>query len=157
MTGLVFYYHDKSPNPAFDVLYDAINLSEKHRLTEHFDEFLVDAYVLVDDKASRTIALDFDNTITADVDFYLDLIDAYRAADWNPVICTLRDKTESNIAEMKSLLYDVPIEIYTCGGHPKREHLLSQGIRINLWVDDFFPSICPCDCRLLSSNGIGYE
>ncbi|MEZ5537223.1 MAG: hypothetical protein R3F02_16555 [Thiolinea sp.] len=155
MTALVFYYHEKSPNPAFDVLYDAIQLSERHKLTEYYDEFLVDAYVLADDKSSRTIAIDFDNTITADVDFYLNLIDAYRAADWNPVICTLRDKTESNIEEMKTLLYDVPIDIYTCGGNPKREHLLAQGMRINLWIDDFFPGICPHDCQFLSSNGIG--
>ena len=97
MTGLVFYYYEKSPNPAFDILHSAIQLSERHKLTEYFDEFLVDAYVLSDDKSSRTIAMDFDNTITADVDFYLNLIDAYRAADWNPVICTLRDKSESNI------------------------------------------------------------
>lgn len=155
MTELVFYYRNKSPNPAFGVLHNAIRINEKHKLTEFFDEFLVDAYVLTDDEVSRTIAIDFDNTITADVDFYLDLIDAYRSADWNPVICTLRDKTESDIAEMKGLLYDVPIEIYTCGGRPKRDYLLAQGISINLWIDDFFPGICAYGSELLINNGIG--
>ncbi|CAA6811983.1 MAG: Unknown protein [uncultured Thiotrichaceae bacterium] len=154
MTGLVFYYHGKSPNQAFDVLHSAIQLSERHSLTEYYDEFLVDAYVLADDKSSRTVAIDFDNTITADVDFYLNLIDAYRSDGWNPVVCTLRDRTESDIEEMKALLYDVPIDIYTSGGNPKQKYMLAQGICVNLWIDDFFPGICPEACQLLSNNGI---
>lgn len=44
-----------------------------------FNEFVVDYYVLADSPTSSH-AIDFDNTITADVDFYLDLIDAYRVA-----------------------------------------------------------------------------
>lgn len=154
MTGLVFYYRNKSPNQAFDILHNAIQLNEQHRLTEHYDEFLVDAYVLADDESSRIIAIDFDNTITADVDFYLNLIDAYRSAGWNPVICTLRDRSECDIEEMKALLYDVPIEIYTSGGNPKQEYMLAQGICVNLWIDDFFPGICPEGCQLLLNNGI---
>nr|CAA6829273.1 MAG: Unknown protein [uncultured Thiotrichaceae bacterium] len=154
MTDLVFYYHDKSPNQAFDIFQNAIQFSEQHRLTEHYDEFMVDVYVLADNKSSRTIAIDFDNTITADVNFYLNLIDAYHAAGWTPIVCTLRDRSESNIEEMKRLLYDVPIEIYTCGGNPKQEYMLAQGIDVNLWIDDFYPGICPEGCQLLSNNGI---
>ena len=89
MSGLVFYYHNpEQAHPAFTVLKSAIQMNGEHRLTYEFNEFVVDAYVLADSPTSRIIAIDFDNTITADVDFYLDLIDAYRVAGWEPVVCT---------------------------------------------------------------------
>ena len=155
MCQLLFYYQKSGDlNPALAILDQAISRSGHHRLTECFDEFAVDVYTLQDDNTSRTIAIDFDNTITADVDFYLNLIDAYQAAGWNPVICTLRDRDAENLSEMRAQLCHRDIRIYTCGGRPKQQTLLSLGIRVNLWIDDYFPAICPCGSQLLLKNGI---
>ena len=82
MSGLVFY-HRPNTHPAFTVLQSAIRMNGEHRVIHEFNEFLIDAYVLADSLTSRVIALDFDNTITADVDFYIDLIDTYRKHGWS--------------------------------------------------------------------------
>ena len=154
MCELTFYHRQKKYNPAFEILQSAIQHSKKHRLTKTFDEFAIDIYTLSDAVDSRIVAIDFDNTITADVDFYLNLIDTYREQDWEPVVCTLRDKTPENLVEIRQSLRDRDIKIYSCGGHPKQETLLSRGIKVSLWIDDYFPSICPYGCKLLLQNGI---
>ncbi|HPE59914.1 MAG TPA: hypothetical protein PLB10_06215 [Thiolinea sp.] len=155
MTELVFYYRRKNyTNPAVHVLDTTIQLYGGHRLTEQFDEFMIDAYVLTDDTRSRVIAIDFDNTITADVDFYLNLIDAYRKADWNPVICTLRENSNNDLEEIQSRLYDTGLKVYTTDGLPKQAYMQARGLSVNLWIDDYFPAIGPCGCPLLLNNGI---
>ena len=131
MSGLVFYYHNpEQAHPAFTVLKSAIQMNGEHRLTYEFNEFVVDAYVLADSPTSRIIAIDFDNTITADVDFYLDLIDAYRVAGWEPVVCTLRDDMDENLEEIHAKLHDSVIRIYTTDGKKKRAYMLHEGISV---------------------------
>lgn len=156
MSGLVFYHRSRMPHPAFGVLNAAIRLNGEHRVIQEFNEFLVDAYVLADSMTSRVIAVDFDNTITADVDFYLDLIDSYRAHDWEPVICTLRDGMDENLEEIHEKLHDANIRVYTTDGKRKRAYMLHQGISVGLWIDDYFPGISQCGTSFLLNNGIDY-
>ena len=154
MSGLVFYYHNpEQAHPAFTVLKSAIQMNGEHRLTYEFNEFVVDAYVLADSPTSRIIAIDFDNTITADVDFYLDLIDAYRVAGWEPVVCTLRDDMDENLEEIHAKLHDSGIRIYTTDGKKKRAYMLHEGISVGLWIDDYFPAITLCGGSILLTNG----
>ncbi|WP_308874108.1 hypothetical protein [Thiothrix subterranea] len=91
MSDLVFYYHNRLPCAAFTVLETAIKEHGEHELISTFDEFRVDQYVLADSATSRIIAIDFDNTITADPDFYLALIKRYRESGWNRscVLCAM--------------------------------------------------------------------
>ncbi len=156
MTGLVFYYHNRLPCAAFGVLESAIKLNGRHKVITKFDEFAIDAYVLADSPTSRIVAIDFDNTITADVDFYLDLIDAYRSRDWEPVVCTLRDNDDDNLIEIRDKLHDVGIRIYTTDGKKKRAFMLHEGISVGLWIDDYFPAITQFGTPLLVRNGIEY-
>ena len=157
MSGLVFYYHrPEQPHPAFIILNSAIQMNGEHRLTHEFNEFMVDAYVLADSPTSRIVAIDFDNTITADVDFYLDLIDAYRVAGWEPVVCTLRDDMDENLEEIHAKLHDSGIRIYTTDGKKKRAYMLHEGISVGLWIDDYFPGITLCGGSFLLKNGIDY-
>ena len=153
--GLVFYYQGK-PHPAFNVLNAAIQLNGEHKVISQFNEFLIDAYVLADSMTSRIIAIDFDNTITADLDFYLDLIDAYRDGGWEPIVCTLRDDLHGNLEEIHDKLHDSGIRVYTTDGKKKRAFMLHEGISVGLWIDDYFPGITRCGTSLLLQNGIDY-
>lgn len=155
MSGLVFY-HRQNTHPAFAVLQSAIRMNGEHRVIHEFNEFLIDAYVLADSLTSRVIAIDFDNTITADLDFYLDLIDAYRRHGWEPVVCTLRDDLGDNLNEIHEKLHDSGIRVYTTDGKRKRAFMLHEGISVGLWIDDYFPGISQCGTSFLLNNGIDY-
>lgn len=140
MSGLVFYYHNpEQAHPAFTVLKSAIQMNGEHRLTYEFNEFVVDAYVLADSPTSRIIAIDFDNTITADVDFYLDLIDAYRVAGWEPVVCTLRDDMDENLEEIHAKLHDSGIRIYTTDGRKNALTCCMKGLVWDCGLMIIFP------------------
>lgn len=156
MSGLVFYYQNRLPCAAFKILEAAIQLNGEHSIITEFNEFAIDAYVLADSPTSRIIAIDFDNTITADVDFYLDLIDAYRANDWEPIVCTLRDDGDDNVQEIHEKLHDVGIRVYTTDGKKKRAFMLHEGISVSMWIDDYFPGITQFGTSLLTRNGIEY-
>lgn len=156
MSDLIFYYHSKLPCAAFNVLETAIKEHGEHEITSTFDEFRVDQYVLADSTTSRIVAIDFDNTITADPEFYMSLITLYRERDWEPVICTLRDNMDDNLLEIREKLQDGGIRVYTTDGRKKRAFMLHQGISVGLWIDDYFPGIIQFGSPLLRRNGIEY-
>lgn len=156
MSGLVFYHRPHNSHPAFEVLKTVIKINGEHRIIREFNEFLVDQYAMADSPTSRVIAIDFDNTITADVDFYLDLIDAYRNHDWEPIICTLRDDLHGNLEEIHDKVHDAGIKVYTTDGKRKRAFMLHEGISVGLWIDDYFPGISQCGTSFLLNNGIDY-
>ncbi|MDQ5770936.1 hypothetical protein [Thiothrix subterranea] len=156
MSDLVFYYHNRLPCAAFTVLETAIKEHGEHELISTFDEFRVDQYVLADSATSRIIAIDFDNTITADPDFYLALIKRYRESGWEPIVCTLRDDMDDNLLEIRERLQGDGMRIYTTDGRKKRAFMLHQGISVGLWIDDYFPAIIPFGSPLLIRNGIEY-
>lgn len=156
MTELVFYYQNKLPCAAFNVLEKFIKEHGYHEITSTFDEFRVDQYVLADSPTSRIVAIDFDNTITADVDFYQGLIEAYRQCGWEPVVCTLRANEEPSLGEIREKLSGTDIRIYATDGKKKRAFMLYQGISVGLWIDDYFPAIIQFGTNLLLRNGIEY-
>lgn len=156
MADLIFYYCNRLPCPAFAILEHAIKQHGEHELISTFDEFRIDQYVLADSATSRVVAIDFDNTITADPEFYLGLIAAYRHHGWEPIICSLRDDLADNRMEIREKLHDDGIRIYTTDGRKKRAFMLYQGISVGLWIDDFFPGITPFGSPLLLRNGIEY-
>ncbi len=156
MSDIVFYYHSRLPCPAFAILKTAIEEHGEHELTSTFDEFRVDQYVLADSATSRIVAIDFDNTITADPDFYLSLIQVYRDSGWEPIVCTLRDAMDDNLLEIRDRLQGDGMRIYTTDGRKKRAFMLHQGISVGLWIDDYFPGIVQFGSPLLLRNGIEY-
>lgn len=156
MPDLVFYYHRHPPCAAFSILETAIRAHGEHSITHVFNEFHIDQYALADSPTSRIVAIDFDNTITADPDFYLVLIQIYRERGWEPVVCTLRDNMEDNVREVRERLHDDGIRIYTTDGKRKRAYMLHEGISVGLWIDDYFPSVAQFGSPLFLRNGIEY-
>ena len=156
MSNLVFYYRHSGLCPAFNVLSHILEAQNLHSLTSEFDEFRVDIYALADSPSSRRVALDFDCTITADPTFFKALIAAYRAANWEPFICTLRCDDEDSITEIRESLKDYNIPIYTTDGQLKRACLYEQGIDVGLGIVDYLPGIAPPGAWILQINGIDY-
>lgn len=156
MTDLVFYFHNQLQCTAFNVLKTAIKEHGEHEIISSFDEFRIDQYVLADSATSRIVAIDFDNTITADPEFYMNLVETYRSRDWEPIVCTLRDNMDDNLLEIREKLHDAGIRIYTTDGKKKRAFMLHQGISVGLWIDDYFPAITQFGTPLLRRNGIEY-
>lgn len=156
MSKLVFYYRHAGICPAMKTLSQTLQQQAKHSLTEEFDEFHVDIYVLADSPTSKRIAFDFDCTITADPQFFKALITTYRQQGWEPFVCTLRCDDEDDITEIRETLNDDSIPIYTTDGQLKRAYLYEQGIDVALWIDDYFPGIAHPGAWILQINGIDY-
>jgi hypothetical protein len=154
MHELVFYYNYPETPTAFQILQELIHQHQLHSVTPILDEFLIDAYVLIDKPDSRNIAIDFDNTITEDPDFYKELITLYRHDGWNPVICTLREDTPDDREEMARKLPDNDISLYFTNGESKQAFMQQKGLDVCLWIDDYFPSISECDSQFFMRNGI---
>ena len=156
MTELVFYHQCVVPCPAFELLDATIKAHGMHRVESHFDEFRIDVYALSDSPSSRLVAIDYDNTITADPDFYQHLIQVFRENGWEPIVCTMRCPDAENLAEIWGQLRDSTVPIYTTDGQTKRPYMLERGIQIGLWLDDMFPAIACPGAWVLQVNGINY-
>lgn len=125
-----------------------------HEVVDFYDEFLIDVYSLLDKPQSKHIAIDWDNTINADQDFFKQLIKHFQAAGYLPFVCTLRAPDKENIAEISAILENANIPLFLTNGRPKREFMRKQGVDVHLWIDDFYPSICNDSCKLLLNNHI---
>ncbi len=151
---LTFYYNGNNQKvPAYQLIEAALE-DRGDYLVEFYNEFLIDVYVLLDNPNSKYIAIDWDNTVSADPVFFIDLIKKFQKVGYTPFICSLRAPDKENITEIKSVLEARNITIYLTDGQDKYGHMKNLGIDVHLWIDDFYPSICRETCPLLIKNGI---
>jgi hypothetical protein len=151
---LTFYYNGNIQKvPSYRLIKEALGERGDY-LVEFYNEFLIDIYVLLDNPDSKYIAIDWDNTVSADPEFFIDLIHKFQKAGYTPFICTLRAPDRENIAEIKSVLEARNIAIYLTDGQDKRDYMQDLGVDVHLWIDDFYPGICRETCPLLTENGI---
>lgn len=150
---LTFYYNGDQDIPIYKTIETSLQ-EEGHYLVDYYNEFLIDVYLLLDEPKSNYIAIDWDNTISADQDFFIELILKLKKAGYIPFVCTLRAPDKENIKEIRDILNDVTIAIYLTDGKPKRKYMKSLGIKVHLWIDDFYPGICRESNNLLSCNNI---
>lgn len=150
---LTFFY---SGDPDVEILkLLETNLEEQeHYLVEFYNEFLIDVYMLLDKRKSKYIAIDWDNTISADKDFFLQLIMKLKNVGYTPFVCSLRAPDKENIEEIRGILEETDIAIYLTDGKPKREFMKKLDVKVHLWIDDFYPGICRDDCKMLGRNNI---
>ncbi len=156
MCQWVFYDGARQPHPVISLLKQIAEPYNQYEFTSVFNEFAIDFYLLSDDPNSRVIAIDFDNTITADVTFYCQLIRQLQQQHWQPIVCTVRDDSMENVQEIRQRLADCELPIYATSGQYKREYLQQQGITVGLWIDDMFPCVSACCSELLRNNAINY-
>jgi hypothetical protein len=84
------------------------------------------------------IAIDFDDTLTADPVLFRLFIDQARRLGHKVFLVTARRDTDENREEIESFLEHHGIEILTwyTGLQSKVEFMKSKGIKIDVWVDD---------------------
>jgi len=150
---LTFFYAGNPEETIFQLIEKALNERE-HDLVEFYNEFLIDVYMLLDKRKSKHIAIDWDNTISADKDFFKRLIVILQDAGFKPFVCTLRAPDRENIEEICKILEKTNIPIYLTDGKPKRKYMKSLGVTVHLWIDDFYPGICGDSCKILTKNNI---
>ncbi len=150
---LTFFYHGKKKTRAIDVVRDSLR-TRGHDLVDYYDEFLIDVYMILDRARSKYIALDWDNTVSADQDFFRWLIRRFQQAGYSPFVCTLRAPDRENIREICGILEEAMIPIYLTDGKPKRKYMKKLGVKVHLWIDDFYPGVCGDSCKILARNMI---
>jgi hypothetical protein len=151
---LTFYYNSNLPKPPIHHLIQTALHNRGGDLVDVYNEFLIDIYLLLDNLNSNYIAIDWDNTVSADPVFFIDLIKQFQTAGYIPFICTLRAPDRENIIEISSILNTQTISIFLTDGCDKRAYMLSMGVHVHLWIDDFYPSICRESCLLFKKNGV---
>ncbi|HIO92917.1 MAG TPA: hypothetical protein EYG68_08780 [Leucothrix mucor] len=150
---LTFYYSGDQGITSFQILQNLLD-ERGYYLVEFYNEFLIDIYVLLDNPNSKHIAIDWDNTISADQEFFKNLIKQLQSEGYEPFVCTLRSPDRENIEEIRSILEKTNIAIYLTDGNPKREYMKELDISVHMWIDDFYPGICRETCPLLTRNSI---
>ena len=150
---LTFYYMGVPDAQVVSLVKESIQ-ERGHDLVEVYDEFLIDVYLMLDKLKSKHIAIDWDNTIRADQVYFRRLIFKLKQAGYSPFVCTLRAPDKENIKEIVEVLEEAEIPIYLTDGRPKRKYMRKLGVKVHLWIDDFYPAICGDACRLLKRNNI---
>lgn len=150
---LTFFYDASQDSGAMGVIHAMLE-GCVHELVEFYDEFLIDIYLMHDKRKSKYIAIDWDNTISADQEFFKLLIQKFQSAGYSPFICTLRAPDRENLREIIGVLEELTIPIYLTDGKPKRKFMKGLGVKVHLWIDDFYPGICGDSCKMLGRNNI---
>jgi len=150
---LTFFYCGDKEAESYQLVKKEISKHE-HKLVDVYNEFLIDIYLILDKPKSKNIAIDWDNTISADRDYFIHLIKQFQAMGYTPFVCTLRAPDKENIKEIRDILEETNIAIYLTNGKPKRKYMKKLGIKVNLWIDDFYPGICGDSCKILARNNI---
>ena len=81
---------------------------------------------------SLTIALDYDGTVTADPDLWIEFLKRASARNHRVAIVTMRSPEEPIDNPLVALAWRV---IYT-SRQAKQAFLNSRGIRVDIWIDD---------------------
>ena len=150
---LTFYYCGSKDDEVYKLI-KANLVEQEHDLVDVYNEFLIDIYLLLDKPKSKYIAVDWDNTISADKEFFLQLIKKLQQAGYIPFVCSLRAPDKENIVEIRDILEEANIAIYLTDGKPKRKYMKKLGIKVHLWIDDFYPGISDESCKIFARNNI---
>lgn len=87
-----------------------------------------------------TIAVDFDRTFTADIEFWRFMIQ-HAVKRGHKVLC-VTGRTESAYSRMEMLnvfgeaTFKLLTDLIFCNHSPKRDHTLALGYKIDVWIDD---------------------
>lgn len=81
-------------------------------------------------KRALTIAIDWDETWTADPDMWKAISDMMKARGHKVYIVTARPSYSIWECEQSGL------EVIACAWMPKRETCEARGVRVDVWVDD---------------------
>ena len=107
---LTFYYMGVPDARVVSFVEESIR-ERGHDLVGVYDEFLIDVYLMLDKVKSKHVAIDWDNTISADQAYFRRLILKLKQAGYSPFVCTLRAPDKENIKEIIEVLEEAEIPI----------------------------------------------
>lgn len=87
-----------------------------------------------------TIAIDFDNTWTADAALWKQFADDAKKRGHDVIIVTARNGWSDDMFRH----YDGEVPLYYTGGKLKRHAMEFVGIPVDIWIDDQPGTIEPC-------------
>ena len=85
--------------------------------------------------AQLTIGLDFDDTFTADPDFWTKFIELAISFGHTVICISGRRETFDNRRELESALPD-GIKVLLSYDQPKADHAREKGYIVDIWIDD---------------------
>ena len=87
---------------------------------------------------SLTIAIDFDDTLTADPVLWKKFIDDARSLEHRVICVTARRETEENIDDIDEWMnmWGIELPVYFTNLKSKVEKMSSLGVKVDVWIDD---------------------
>lgn len=84
------------------------------------------------------IAIDFDDTFTADPVLWSDFIRRAETLGHDVVCVTARRNTQENLNHLNSVFHEnmIDIKIYFCNLKSKYEEMKDKNLTIDIWIDD---------------------
>jgi len=82
-----------------------------------------------------TVAIDFDDTFTADVDTWSEVIRTLQRSGHVVVCVSARREMFSNRRELETSLPE-GVAVFLSYDEPKRQFMEKQGYDVNIWIDD---------------------
>lgn len=84
------------------------------------------------------IAIDFDNTLTADPDLFCVFAEYAKKLGHRVFIVTQRQRTEENVNEIEEYLAerDCKICVYYTEMQSKLDYMKNRGVKVAIWIDD---------------------
>ena len=102
------------------------------------------------------IAIDFDNTFSANVDMWRSIIGS---CHYNKtarfILVTGRNQSHDNADLYRAIRYSGLTEVFFTSGEFKKQHLAKLGVHPDIWIDDSpgtidqFGTLQPCDSNAL--------
>jgi hypothetical protein len=102
-------------------------------------------------KEQLVIAIDYDDTFTADVDMWGYVIKIFQNSGHRVICVSARQENYGNRHELETALPD-RVDVFLSYGDPKSLFVESRGINVDIWIDDF-PASIPTKQQCLSQCG----
>lgn len=89
-------------------------------------------------KLNMLIAIDFDETLTADADLWRNFICTAREIGHRIICVTARRDTDDNRATVDNWMHEHGIDLYTyyTSLASKIDHMAKIGLTVDIWIDD---------------------
>lgn len=90
------------------------------------------------------IAIDFDDTFTADPTLWSTFIEAAQSRGHKVICITWRRRSFEMTRELEGAL-PKGVEIHSAYGMPKREYARQNNLSVDIWIDDTPEAITECN------------
>lgn len=89
------------------------------------------------DRKKLLIALDYDNTLTADPQGFKAIIRCFQSLGHEVMIVTMRCKEKDYEPQFDELRDKYQVDAIFCDGNPKRKFTETLGYKFDIWIDDY--------------------